>query len=400
MAMRILLVMEELQCGGAELSFFSLCRALSERSEVHLALSQQSLLNPTIRALHDSLSDTSVSIHRCETPLNPGTISNLHPLLRRAAAGQLAAVLESVRPEVVIVNLPTVERGQAVLDAAEMCRPRPPVWGFLHLSQTPSVIGAKLGPVRDLLVPRLIRRFDRLLTVSQAGAREVVQRYGTEPPSVVHPPTQTLVPLPAGLDRSSLRKAEGLPNGFLLGMVGRVQIHHKGHDAALRVTRKLLGQGHALHLLVIGDGPDLQTVRAMANRMGIQSAVTFLGWRNDIDRLMPLLDAVLMPSRYEGLPLVAVQAVTAHVPVVGYAVGGLAELLPGPFTVPYGAEAGLVAAVESLLWNPKQWPAEEVRLRAVTWCEPRNAADSVLALLSPAFHEHAQSTEEVLPGKQ
>src|SRR5918995_2915502 len=140
--MRILLVMEEILCGGAELSFFALCRALTERCEVHLVLSQESLENPRIRGLHDSLSNTSASIHLSKTRLNPGTIANLHRLLRRAASRELASLMEVVQPDVVIVNLPTVERGQAVVDAARMCPLRPPVWGFLHLSQRPSVIGA------------------------------------------------------------------------------------------------------------------------------------------------------------------------------------------------------------------------------------------------------------------
>jgi glycosyltransferase involved in cell wall biosynthesis len=234
---------------------------------------------------------------------------------------------------------------------------------------------------------RLIRRFDRLLTVSEAGAQEVVDRYGAAAPYVVRPPTETLVPLPAGADRSRLRGAEGLPDTFLLGMVGRVQIHHKGHDVALRVTRDLLGQGCKVHLVIIGDGPDSHTLRVMADRMSIASAVTFLGWRDDIDRLIPLLDAVLMPSRYEGLPQVAVQAVTAGIPVIGYAVGGLAELIPSPFTVPSGAEDLLSASVVSLLRRPDQWPAEEVRLRATIWCDPRKAAEKVLAIA------HVSATE-------
>jgi glycosyltransferase involved in cell wall biosynthesis len=264
-----------------------------------------------------------------------------------------------------------------------LCDPRPPVWGFLHLSQRPSIIGAKLGSVRDLLVPKLIRRFDRLMTVSVAGAQEIAQRYGMIRPDVVQPPTETLIPLPSGADRSRLRDAQGLPDTFLLGMVGRIQIHHKGQDIALRVTRHLLRLGHSLQLVVVGDGPDRQRVGQMAKAMGIGSAVTFLGWRDDIDVLIPLLDAVIMPSRYEGLPQVAVQAVTAHVPVIAYAVGGLAELVPADFTVLHGAEEVLAARVASLL-DGHQWPAREVALRAATWCEPRNAADRVFALLTRA----------------
>ena len=64
-------------------------------------------------------------------------------------------------------------------------------------------------------------------------------------------------------------------------------------------------------------GPTATGFSGRQESFGIASAVRFLGWRDDIERLIPLFDAVLMPSRYEGFPQVAVQAVTAHVPVVG-----------------------------------------------------------------------------------
>ena len=69
-----------------------------------------------------------------------------------------------------------------------------------------------------------------------------------------------------------------------------------------------------------------------------------------------------MPSRYEGLPQVAVQAVTAYVPVVGYAVGGLAELLPEEFTATRGDEERLATIVSSIAQEPRHWPARELAL--------------------------------------
>jgi glycosyltransferase involved in cell wall biosynthesis len=380
--MRLLLVLEEVKCGGAEVSFFALCRALSTRHRVDIALSRYSLANPNLRRLCDALGDTQAVVHICANALNPGTIANLHGVLRRAAAHELAKLIERLGSDVVLVNMPTVERGQTVVDAADLCTPRPPVWGFLHLTQPPSVIGAKMGPVRDLLVPRLIRRFDRLVTVSHQGAREISGRYGIRAPDVVYPPTETFAPLANPLERPGLRRAQGLPNSFLLGIVGRVQIHHKGHDIALRVVRQLLHEGKALHLVVVGDGPDRQKIQRLAGRFGIESAVTFLGWRNDIEVVMPLLDAVLIPSRYEGFPQVAVQAATAHVPVIAYQVGGLAELIPTDFTARYGDESGLAASVAAVLRDPHRWPAREVALRAATCCEPNRAADRISALLA------------------
>ncbi len=408
--MRLLLVMDEVNCGGAELSFFALCRGLAARANVHVALSAASLENPTIRAQWEGLRGTAVTLHPCRTRLHPGTVSLLHRRLRHAAASELAHLLQRVRPDFIVVNLPTVERGQPVLDAAERTSPRPPVWGFLHLPQKPSTIGAKLGKLRNLLVPRQLRRFDGLLTVSSAGAREVAERYGMHAPEVLHPPAASIPGNSFLLDRTSRLVAEGLPTGvFLLGLVGRVQVHHKGHDAALRVLQRLVDVGLQVHLVVVGDGPDLETVRALANRLGLSNRVSFLGWRDDVGELIPLFNAVIMPSRFEGMPLVALQAAAARVPVAGYAVDGLAELLPPEFTAPPSDEAALAKTLVDLIRGSLSWPADELARRARSWSDPEEAAVRLLTILesntrgravsagSAPLAKNAENVQKVLP---
>lgn len=407
--MRLLLIMEEVNCGGAELSFFALCRALASRSRVDLALSAASLENPAIRALCESLRDTSVTVHRCRTSLDPGTLSNLHRRLRRSAARELADLIGTIRPDIVLVNLPTVERGQAVVDAADLVTPRPPVWGFLHLSHRPSVIGAKLGRLRDLLVPRLLRRFDRLLAVSFAGAREITSRYAVRQCDILRPPVASLPAPPLLVDRSTRRASKGLPDGFLLGMVGRVETHQKGQDVALRLMVRLLAEGHPIHLVVVGDGPDMALLRHQADRLNVSSRVLFLGWRQDADDLIQLMSALVMPSKYEGTPLTALQAASVGVPVVGYDVDGLGELLPPGFKVAYGNEAGLSAAIGDLARNLIRWPREELAQLAKSWSDPDLAAERLLGLMgsdlstgptgsrSGPLPKNTEGAEEVLP---
>jgi glycosyltransferase involved in cell wall biosynthesis len=408
--MRILLVLDEVNCGGAELSFFALCGALASRCAVHLALSRLSLENSTIKAMAESAENAGVIVHACRARLYPGTAANLHRWLRRSAARELARLVQDVRPEVVVVNLPTVERGQAALDAAELVDPRLAVWGFLHLSQKPSTLGAKLGKLRDLLVPGLLRRFRGLMAVSAAGARDAVSEYRVVTPAVLHPPTAAVRPAVSLADRPARRRAEGLPDIFLLGMVARVQIHHKGHDAALRLTRRLLDCGLSMHLVVIGDGPDLPAVRQLCEELQLGASVTFMGWRQDASELIPLLSAAVMPSRYEGMPLAALQAAVAHVPVIGYAVDGLAELLPPEFVVVAGDEIRLAEAVIKLMHGSIHWPAEELSRRASEWSDPAKAAECLLKIVtapssagvhpsgSARLAENAEGTEEVLPG--
>ena len=406
---RLLLVLDEVNCGGAELSFFALAGALAGRCSVHLVLSQASLQNPTIKSLADSLRNSSVAVHTCRALLYPGTAANLHRWLRRSAARELADLIRDVNPEAIVVNLPTVERGQSALDAAVLAESSASVWGLLHLAQPPSELAAKLGKLRDLMVPGLLRRFEGLMTVSAVGAREVSREYRLHTPEVLHPPSASVRPQVPTQHRSARRAAERLPDTFLLGIVGRVQIHQKGHDAALRLTRRLLDAGGSMHLVVVGDGPDSAMVRKMSEQLGLDDAVTFMGWREDAADLIPLLSAVVMPSRYEGMPLVALQAAAAGVPVTGFAVDGLGELLPQGFAVRPGDELALKDVVSALAQGSLHWPTEELSARARAWSSPENAAERLLQILrwqnsapgrrdgSARLAQDAEGTEEVFP---
>ena len=377
--MRLLLVIDEENLGGAELSFLELSRSLARQAEVHLALSQSAWTSHP--HAYAPLPGQHVAVHRCSRALYPGTLANLHPLLREPVARELAALIRNIDPAAVLVNLPTVERGQSVVDAARRVSADLPIWGLLHLVQQPSGLGTRLGLVRDRMVVSLLTRFDRLLTVSKAGALQLAGRYALPMPAVIHPPTAALQSGIAQPERQTLRARHNLPPGFLLGVVGRVQLRQKGQDAALRITAQLLRDDLPVHLVVIGDGPDLPATKRLAERMGINSRVTFLGWRQDAGDLIPLLDAVLLPSHFEGLPQTALQAASAGIPVVAYAVDGLTELLPPQFLVPHGDEAGFTRALREVIHGSRVWPKEEMRRRAVEWGDPGRAAARVVELL-------------------
>lgn len=377
--MRLLLAIDEENLGGAELSFLELSRALARLAEVHLVLSETAWT--THQRAYATLPGQQITVHRCSRSLYPGTLANLHPLLREPVARELTALIRNIDPDAVLVNLPTVERGQSVVDAAQRVSADLPIWGLLHLVQQPSSLGSRLGPVRDTMVASLLTRFDRLLTVSKAGALQLAGRYALAMPVIIHPPTAALQSRVAQTERKNRRASHNLPPGFLLGLIGRVQLRQKGQDAALRITAELLRDDLPVHLVVIGDGPDLSAIKGLAERMGIARCVTFLGWRHDAGDLIPLLDAVLLPSHFEGLPQTALQAASAGIPVVAYAVDGLTELLPPEFLIPHGDEAGFVRAVRELIHGSRVWPEEEMTRRAVEWGDPGRAAARLVELL-------------------
>jgi glycosyltransferase involved in cell wall biosynthesis len=105
-------------------------------------------------------------------------------------------------------------------------------------------------------------------------------------------------------------------------------------------------------LLVVGDGPDRQALEAAAPA----ERVRFLGTRLDARELLGAADVVVIPSRSEGLPLAALEAMAAGRPIVATAVRGLRDLLEDGRTallVPPGDAQALAAAVRRLLDDPE-----------------------------------------------
>src|SRR5438045_818357 len=81
------------------------------------------------------------------------------------------------------------------------------------------------------------------------------------------------------------------------------------------------------HLLMVGDGPDLDNATRMATELGIEDYVHFLGEQDQVRQLLSISDAFLLPSAQESFGLAALEAMACEVPVVASNVGGLPEVI-------------------------------------------------------------------------
>jgi glycosyltransferase involved in cell wall biosynthesis len=111
------------------------------------------------------------------------------------------------------------------------------------------------------------------------------------------------------------------------------------------------------HLLVVGDGERRAALEAMARDLGLSPRVHFLGWRDDLEAILPELDMVICCSRNEGTPVAVIEAMAAGVPVLSTDVGGVGDLLTHGETgwlVPAGDPAGLARGIRDLLADPER----------------------------------------------
>lgn len=138
-----------------------------------------------------------------------------------------------------------------------------------------------------------------------------------------------IVQPPASRSRESVRAAIGLEAGeWAVLHVGRFEpVKNQGLAVEAFAAHERL---HARsRLLFAGEGPEQCAIRALASGLGVSERVLFLGYRSDVRDLLEAADAVVMTSRNEAMPLVAIEAMMAGVPIVSVPWDGSRQLFGG-----------------------------------------------------------------------
>lgn len=94
----------------------------------------------------------------------------------------------------------------------------------------------------------------------------------------------------------------------------------------VRVLRRVLETTEA-ELWMVGDGPERSSAERMASELGVASQIRFWGKQDNIERLLPQADVLLLPSEHEAFGLAALEAMACGVPPVATSTGGTAELV-------------------------------------------------------------------------
>ncbi|QWT46762.1 glycosyltransferase family 4 protein [Azospira inquinata] len=181
----------------------------------------------------------------------------------------------------------------------------------------------------------------RIVACGEVMRRDLIARDGFPPEKVVSIPTGVdfgkFVP---SRPRQEMRQTLQVPErAFLVLMVGVVR-RIKRHEVALEAFAKFHRSHPNSLFLIVGDGPRLDDIKALARASGLASQVRFLGYRADIPDLMGAADCLLLTSASEGVPQAVTQALGCGLPVVATAVGGVPELVRD-------GETGLLVAPEN-----------------------------------------------------
>ena len=198
-------------------------------------------------------------------------------------------------------------------------------------------------------------------------------------------------------DRAAVRAALGLDQDSRIVLTVARYTEQKDHRTLLDAIPAILAFEPRARFVWVGTGPLQDLLMDAVRRQGLDRYVLFLGQRDDVPELMGAADIFALPSRFEGLPLVVLEAMAAGVPVVATRVCGTAEAVRHRVTgllVEPGRPAELAAALVAVLGNPA-WGAqlgERGRIRAQHRFSAERMARETLALYDEVWNRKRDST--------
>jgi glycosyltransferase involved in cell wall biosynthesis len=131
-----------------------------------------------------------------------------------------------------------------------------------------------------------------------------------------------------GIDADDgVRRELGIPLGApVIGTVANLK-PHKGLSYLLRAATMVRNSLPNARFVIVGQGPLERELRTTAHDLGLDDAVIFTGFRDDVGRIVSDFDLFVLPSLHEGLSLALIEAMLLGKPAVVTSVGGLPEVV-------------------------------------------------------------------------
>lgn len=320
----------------------------------------------------------------------PGLSRGLNPLGDRKAERHLRSAFESYRPE--LIHTHATKAGLVGRRASRGLRDV----GRVHTFHGHVFEGYFPEPVSKLLIRRerkLSRETDRIVAVSHATADDLVRLgVASEEQLVVIPPGADLSELlalerprnPAAAPGALREQLGAAADDFVLGVIGRLA-PVKQPQLAVDVFELVAERHPELHLVFVGDGSERG---ALERRIGglapaRQRRVHMLGAVEAMTPIYAELDAVMLTSFSEGLPVALVEAAAAGLLALATPVGGVSEIVAHERTGFVGeAPTELAFGLDQLLANRAEAEAmgQRARVRVGRRYSAEGLADRLEAL--------------------
>jgi glycosyltransferase involved in cell wall biosynthesis len=182
------------------------------------------------------------------------------------------------------------------------------------------------------------------------------------------------------------------PQKQIVGTVGWL-LPIKGPMILLKAMDHVWKNNNDAQLVFVGKGELEEELKKEAAHMGVSEKVKFLGWRDDIDEIMPIVDIFVLPSLNEGMGRVLVEAMASGKPIIASRTGGIPDLIKhqeNGLLVPPGDERALADAILRLIKYPQE--AKAMGQKGKVFCQHftvESMIEKIDALYTRLLLDHA-----------
>lgn len=233
---------------------------------------------------------------------------------------------------------------------------------YIPMSFQPVGIGDQLlRRVAILLAPILYKLVPSFITIDQTQAAKI-QRENHR--ASIYIAENYVPPVQINGDKAEARARLGVaPGRKVLTLIGRIEFAHKCQDWVIREFKEDPFLDDKF-VLIVGRGSDSQQLEALLTP-DLAERFRFLPWKGDLFEVFSATDALLIPSRNEGVPLVMLEALSCGIPVVGSDQDGMHSWLPSQWRYPWGNKEEFRRAVDAALSEPAAgvWNELSARLK-------------------------------------
>lgn len=334
--MKIFYVIDSFDLGGAQTQLLELVRFL-DKQEYRIAVCP---LWP-IMALEPAFKDAGVEIIRVHKNFSYD-ISEIW---------RLAQSIRHFQPDIVHTWLFTGN-----------------LWGRLaaKLARSPVIIAGEMTivpaeqlPFYNFPINKLLAHWTDMITAnSQAGIERLHQDgFKARKLHLIYHGVdiQRFSPEKTNQYRGEIRKKLGIEMDVVTICVMARMTQQKGQAVFLQAVKRVVDAGLDVRCLLIGDGPDRDSLEALTLSLGLSEKVLFLGYRQDTPELLSASDIFALSSYWEGLPNAVLEAMSMGLPIVATNVSGTAEVVQDGITgflVPPGNQDAMADSLMSLMKDP------------------------------------------------
>ena len=298
---------------------------------LHILVASQ---NPAMTAFADEVAARHANV--AIVPLSFTSESGQrNPLALLSSTWETAAILRKLELTKLVVAQGTIVSAMAGLLAARLARTMAVT--YIPLVDDKAGTGAPLKErLKSLVKTMLYKLPHQYITLNEHLRSRLLKQAPGTPTAILENYVDDRFSH-STLTREAARSALGLPQHgkFICAHIGRIHFQHKRQSFVLAAIERNPAAFANTIVLMVGDGPDADKLREAVDGSELLSAhVRFIGPKSDVLPYIIASDVVVLPSAYEGVPLVMIEAVLAGRPIVASQVSALGSYLPSELLFP------------------------------------------------------------------